>query len=85
MAWCRILSEPDFPYDKKPKEPVKDEIVPPPPSFPPEPPGHPPSPPPMISQTPSKFTCQTCGKVFNSREELTMHVETVHQSPKKKV
>jgi hypothetical protein len=77
------MSEPDYPYPKKPVEPVEDNIAAPPPMPPPEPP-IPPSPPPLNTAAPTKFTCQVCGKVFNSKEELTLHIQTVHQSPKKK-
>ncbi|MBE3116427.1 C2H2-type zinc finger protein [Candidatus Bathyarchaeota archaeon] len=79
------MTEPDFPYSKKPNEPQSDEaIIPPPPDYPPSPPG-PPSPPPMASNAPRKFTCGACGKTFTTKEELMMHMETAHQSPKKQV
>jgi hypothetical protein len=77
------LTEPDYPYPKQPN-PAEAPATAPPPMPPPEPP-LPPSPPPLSSPTPTKYTCQVCGKVFNSKEELTIHVETVHGSPKKKV
>jgi hypothetical protein len=83
MFWCKNLSEPDYPYPKRPNEPVEDTFEAPPPMPPPEPPT-PPSPP-FSNTAPTKFTCQICGKVFNTKEELVMHMETVHQSPKKKV
>jgi Zinc finger, C2H2 type len=70
-------TEPDFPYSKKPKEPVDDSIGAPPPMPPPEPPT-----PPFGTL---KFKCPNCGKMFNSKEELTLHMETVHMSPKKKM
>ncbi|MCL5876467.1 MAG: C2H2-type zinc finger protein [Candidatus Bathyarchaeota archaeon] len=73
------MSEPDYPYPKKPLEPSKSNVTAPPPMPPPEPPTLP-SPP----YNTLKFVCSTCGKVFNTKEELTMHMETVHQSPKNK-
>lgn len=70
---------------KQTKEGFENNIVGPPPS-PPEPiPGRPPSPPPFSNPAPNRFTCPTCGKVFSTKEELTMHIETTHQSPKKKL
>jgi hypothetical protein len=77
------MSEPDYPYPKKPLEPAEGRTKAPPPMPPPEPPT-PPSPP-FSNVPPSKFTCHVCGKIFNTKEELTLHIETVHQSPKKKV
>ncbi|MGD6852527.1 MAG: C2H2-type zinc finger protein [Candidatus Bathyarchaeia archaeon] len=74
------MTEPDYPYPKQPNP--AEAPTSPPPMPPPEP--SPPSPPPMSSPAPRKFTCQVCGKVFNSKEELTLHIETVHGSPKKK-
>ncbi len=77
-----FLTEPEFPYNKEPNGQGK--TAPPPPTPPPEPP-YPPSPPPLSTPTPNRFNCQVCGKTFSTREELTMHMETVHQSPKKEV
>ena len=76
------LTEPEFPYKKKGNEPQEplDRTIPTPPT-PPEPPG-PPFPPQV---GPRKFTCPTCQEIFNTQEELTLHMETVHQSPKKKL
>jgi hypothetical protein len=74
------LTEPEFPYKKKGREPeevIKKKIAPPPPDMP----GEPPPPSPLNYPSPKKVTCSTCGKVFTTEEELTMHVETVHQSP----
>ncbi len=85
---AKLLSEPDFPYNRKPRpeeaaaKPEEPIMMPPPPDYPPSPP-NPPPPPPLDTENVSKFTCQTCGKTFNTREELAMHVETEHQSPKK--
>lgn len=76
LKWGTIMSEPDYPYPKKPLEPAAGKTKAPPPIPPPEPP----NPPPPRS---IKFTCQTCGKTFTTKEELTMHIETVHMSPKK--
>ena len=81
----KILTEPDFPYEKKPNESFNDLIAPSPPDGSLESPDQQPSLPPMDNPTPNKVTCQICGKVFNTKEELTMHLETEHQSPKKKV
>ena len=75
-----ILTETEFPYKKKGREPEESYSVQPP-SKPPEPIG-PPFPSPR-SIGPRKFICPNCHKVFNTQEELTMHMETVHQSPKK--
>jgi hypothetical protein len=82
-----LLTEPEFPYKKKgrePEQPIKDSIEPPPPESPPQPPP-PPNPPPLGYPGTKRFTCPTCGKVFNTKEELTMHVETTHLTTKKKV
>ncbi|MFA5571950.1 MAG: hypothetical protein GX799_07235 [Crenarchaeota archaeon] len=49
------------------------------------PPPEPPTPPPLSNPSPQKFTCQTCGKTFTTKEELTLNIETVHISSKKKV
>ena len=73
---ARFLSEPDFPYDKKPLE--EEAIVPPKPDYPPSPPG-PPAPPPTIGDKQGKHTCKTCGKTFKIKEELNRHEETAHQ------
>jgi hypothetical protein len=76
-----FLTEPEFPYVKRgqePEEPI--HTVPNPPS-PPEPPG-PPIPPETV---PKKFICPDCRKVFTTQQELTVHMESVHQSPKKKL
>jgi hypothetical protein len=75
------MTEPDYPYPKKPLEPAKGVTQAPPPMPPPEPP----NPPPLSYPSPQKFTCQTCGKTFTTKEELALHVETAHMSPKKKV
>ena len=29
------------------------------------------------------YTCKICGKTFNTQEELALHTETAHKSPKK--
>jgi hypothetical protein len=76
------MTEPDYPYPKKPLEPSAGQKGAPPSMPPPEPP-MPPSPP-FSKPTTKKFTCQTCGKTFITKEELTMHVETVHMNLKKK-
>jgi hypothetical protein len=76
-----ILTEPEFPYEKKRREPEEPVHQIPPPPNPPQPPG-----PPFPPETgPKKFICPNCKKVFNTQEELTVHMETVHQSPKKKL
>lgn len=78
-----ILTEPDFPYDKKPNKPS--EIIGPNPSpLPVESPEQP-SRLPICNGRPREFTCPKCKKVFTTQEELTFHLGTVHQSPKKKV
>jgi 5-methylcytosine-specific restriction endonuclease McrA len=79
------LTEPEFPYEKKQNDPFNDLIAPSPPDGSLESPDQQSSLPPMDNPTPNKFTCQICGKVFNTKEELTMHLETEHQSPKKKI
>jgi hypothetical protein len=76
-----IMTEPDYPYPKKPLEPAEGTTHAPPPI---PPPPNPPTPP-FSNHTPQKFTCQTCGKTFTTKEESTLHIETVHMSPKKKV
>jgi hypothetical protein len=80
------MSEPDYPYNKKPKPheaatPQQPTTVPPPPNYPPTPP----APPPLDTQNVAKFSCKICGKTFTTQEELLMHMQTQHQSPKKKV
>ena len=79
------MTESDFPYEKKPNDPFDDLTAPVPPDGSLESPDQQPSLPPMDNPTPNKVTCQICGKVFNTKEELTMHLETEHQSPKKKM
>ena len=81
-----ILTESDFPYEKKPNDPFDDLTAPAPPDDSLESPDQQPSSlPPMDNPTSNKSICQICGKVFNTKEELTLHLETEHQSPKKKV
>ena len=75
----KLGTEPDFPYSKKPLEPV--ETVTAPPMPPPEPPTSP-SPPPF-GTTVLKSKCQICGKEFNTKQEFTLHMETVHAATKK--
>jgi hypothetical protein len=70
------MSEPDIPYPKKPR-PEETAYVPYPPSIPPAP-TQPPPPSPIEAQTVTKFPCQHCGKIFTTKEELTLHVETAH-------
>ena len=77
------MTEPDFPYEKKPNESFNDLIAPSPPGGSFESPDQQPSLPPIGNPTPNKVTCQICGKVFKTKEELTMHLETEHQIPKK--
>jgi len=80
------LTEPDFPFEKKPNDQFNDLIAPSPPDGSLESPDQQPSSlPPMDNPTSNKYTCQICGKVFNTKEELTLHMETKHQSPNKKV
>jgi hypothetical protein len=76
------LNEPDFPYPKRPRPEETAEAASPEMEYPPAPPS-PPSPPPLVTVT--DFTCEYCGKTFKTKDELTLHVETEHQSPKKKV
>jgi hypothetical protein len=78
------LSEPDFPYNKRPRPEETPLEIPPSPDYPPPPPS-PPSPPPFEAASIAKASCQICGKTFNTKEELTFHVETAHESPKKKI
>ncbi len=77
------MSEPDFPYTKRPRpEEAAAANAFPEMEYPPAP-SSPPSPPPLV--TTNRFACQKCGKTFSTEEELTLHMETEHQSPKKKV
>ncbi|XHH10329.1 MAG: C2H2-type zinc finger protein [Candidatus Bathyarchaeia archaeon] len=65
------MSEPDFPYPKRPRPEETAEISPElkyPASQSPPPP-----PPQLITENTSKFICQICGKTFNTKEELTLH------------
>jgi len=81
-----ILSESDFPYEKKSNDPFDDLTPPAPPDGSLESPDQKPSSlPPMDNPTSNKFACQKCGKVFNTKEELASHLKTEHQNPKKKV
>jgi hypothetical protein len=81
-----ILSESDFPNEKKPNDPFDDLTAPTAPDGSLESPDQQPSSlPPMDNPTSNKVTCQICGKVFDTKEELITHLETEHQSPKKKV
>jgi len=78
------LTESDFPNEKKPNDPFDDLTAPAPPDGSLESPDQQSSSlPPMDNSTPNKSTCQICGKVFNTKEELIMHLETEHQNPKK--
>jgi hypothetical protein len=80
------LSESDFPCEKKSNDPFDDLTTPTPPDGSLESPDQKPSSlPPMDNPTSNKFACKICGKVFNTKEELTAHLETEHQSFKKKV
>ena len=81
-----ILTESDFPYEKKPNDPFDDLTAPTPPDGYLESPDQQPSSlPPLDNPTSNKPTCQICGKVFKTKEELLIHLETEHQSPDKKV
>jgi hypothetical protein len=81
-----ILTESNFPYEKKPDDPFDDLTAPAPPDGSLESPDQQPSSlPPMDNPTSNKSICQICGKVFNTKEELIMHLETEHQNTKKKV
>jgi hypothetical protein len=80
------LTESDFPYEKKPNDPFDDLKTPVPPDDSLESPDQQPSSlPPMDNLISNKNTCQICGKVFKTKEELILHLETEHQSPEKKV
>jgi hypothetical protein len=80
------LSESDFPYEKKPDDPFDDLTAPTAPDGSLESPDQQPSCLPLMDNpTSNKFACQICGKVFNTKEELTIHLETEYQSSSKKI
>jgi hypothetical protein len=77
------LTESDFPNEKKPNDPFDDLKSPTPPNGSLESPDQqPPLLPSINNITSNKHTCQICGKVFNTKEELILHLETEHQNPK---
>ena len=72
------MNETDEPYRENATEPVENLTT--------EPPRFPHAKPPQyakISQG-TKNRCPICHQEFNSKQELTVHMETVHSSPKKK-
>jgi hypothetical protein len=77
-----ILSKQEF-NNKITKNKLFEDFVPPPPDLPPT--TQQPPPPQGIGGIPDKYTCQICGKTFNSEKETKLHIETEHKSPKKKV
>jgi hypothetical protein len=80
------LTESDFPYEKKPNDPFDDLTSPVPLDGSFESPDQQPSSLPIVDNpTSNKQTCQICGKVFNTKEELILHLETEHQSPENRV
>jgi hypothetical protein len=73
------------PYDKEGKIWVQEASMPPPPNIPqPHPERPPPNVPipgePTAGNSEVAYTCPVCKKVFNSEDELQLHMETDHKS-----
>jgi hypothetical protein len=74
------MSEPDFPYNKRPRPEEKPATIPPPPDYPPSPP----SPPPIDTQSVSKFSCQIVVKRLTQKEELNYKLKLNIRAQKRK-
>lgn len=72
------MSEPDFPYDKKPRDvPSRGKKVLPAPKEPAQlVSARPPIP--ILGINSSILFCQTCGKIFITEEELNVHTGNNH-------
>ncbi len=73
------LSEPDFPYDKRPRDvPSRAEKMLPEPKEIPALVSDKPSIP-ILGVNSSILTCQKCGRIFNTEEDLNLHSRKNHR------